>query len=135
MRCGGAREHLMKRWILPVATITIVVGSCAPNERQEVIEPGVTVAAVVGGKESAPCGWPSTVDVNGCTGTLIHPRVVTTAAHCLYGASGRVTFTAGKDKGGSFQLTGMCKGGARGSNGGGSKRDWAYCVIPEDDRV
>jgi MYXO-CTERM domain-containing protein len=78
--------------------------------------------------------------VNGCTATLIHHRVVTTAAHCMQGSTGKVTFTAGKDASGatipgSFSLTGKCTAGARGSSGGGTKNDWAYCVIPEDERV
>jgi hypothetical protein len=90
---------------------------------------------VVGGKQSAACSWPSTVDINGCTGTLIHPRVVTTAAHCLVGTSMRVTFTAGRGAAGAFSVTGRCVGGARGASGGGSNRDWAYCVLPEDERI
>jgi hypothetical protein len=121
--------------------VAVAFLACAPPEDEENASanptpiPALTVAPVVGGTMAAPCAWPSTVDVNGCTATLIHPRVVTTAAHCLSGASGKVTFTAGKGVGGSFSMTGMCKGGARGSAGGGSSRDWAYCVIPEDPRV
>lgn len=90
---------------------------------------------VVGGRPSAACGWPSTVDVNGCTATLIHPRVVTTAAHCMRGSSGKVTFTAGKGVPGAFSVTGRCRVGATGSSGGGTGRDWAYCVLPDDARI
>jgi hypothetical protein len=97
---------------------------------------GIHATPVVGGKESAPCAWPSTVDVSGCTATLIHPRVVTTAAHCL-GRSGsaRVTFTDGEGKPGSFTVMATCTAGARGGRGGVGPRDWAYCVLPEDERV
>jgi MYXO-CTERM domain-containing protein len=113
--------------------------SCAPPEADDsasaAVAPAVTVAPVVGGTMSAPCGWPSTVDVNGCTGTLIHHRVVTTAAHCLSGTSAKITFTAGRNQPGAFSLTGTCKAGARGSAGGGTSKDWGYCVIPEDMRV
>jgi hypothetical protein len=91
--------------------------------------------AVVGGKVSAQCAWPSTVDVGGCTGTLIHHQVITTAAHCIRGTSARISFTAGRGTAGAFTLTARCKTGATGASGGGTNRDWAYCVIPEDERV
>ena len=91
-------------------------------------------AVVVGGKESALCGWPSTVDISGCTGTLIHHRVVTTAAHCLFGrSSAQIKFMAGRDEPGSFTVMGRCKTGSLFSGGAGG--DWAYCVLPEDPRV
>ena len=118
------------------------VAACASDAgTSPTVTPEVTVAKVVGGKTTDPCDWPSTVDVEvAAPRTLIHHRVVTTAAHCMQGSTGKVTFTAGKDASGatipgSFVLTGKCKAGARGSSGGGTKNDWAYCVIPEDDRV
>jgi hypothetical protein len=94
----------------------------------------VAAAAVVGGQTTDPCDWPSTVDVNGCTGTLIHPRVVTTAAHCL-NFTNQVKFTAGNGIAGSFSVDAQCNGGAFGSFGGGTSNDWAYCILPDDDRV
>ncbi len=112
------------------------IAACEQEVAVEVDEPGVTQAPVVGGKEVSVCQWPSTVMVGGCTGTLIHPRVVTTAAHCL-ATSGTATVTFGgtRNAPGAFSLSAECRSGARGSSGGGSSRDWGYCVIPEDDRV
>lgn len=110
------------------------VGEYADAGTRVVEDLGLTKAAVVGGKESALCGWPSTVDIGGCTGTLIHHRVVTSAAHCLTGrSSAQIKFMAGKDEPGSFTVMGRCRTGSLWGGGGGG--DWAYCVIPEDPRV
>ncbi len=45
---------------------------------------------IVGGSSVEVCGWPTTVSSGGCTSTLVHPRVISTAQHC--GIPGQVTF-------------------------------------------
>lgn len=44
-------------------------------------------AEIAGGESVASCGWPSVVLLRGngylCTGNLIHPEIVATAAHCI----------------------------------------------------
>lgn len=37
---------------------------------------------IIGGAPSLSCAWPSTVFLENCTGTLIHPEIVVYAAHC-----------------------------------------------------
>lgn len=102
---------------------------------------GQVTAEVVGGTSATACQWPSAVRVDaatGCTGTLIHPRVVTTAAHCLNGtakSSAKITFGGGSGTAGSFSLQGTCRAGARGESGVDTSSDWGYCVIPDDPRV
>jgi len=40
------------------------------------------VPAISSGIVTQTCQFPTTTLMNGCTGTLVHPRLVTTAAHC-----------------------------------------------------
>src|SRR5262245_15942315 len=102
------RRMLARLWLpLSISALAVVCATCAelpsPGENEgngdgdaknsenvPTIEVGSIAEFVVGGQMSAACGWPSTVDISGCTGTLIHPRVVTTAAHCLSGSSARI---------------------------------------------
>lgn len=48
-------------------------------------------ARVVGGRPVKSCQWPSTLLLDAgshtCTGTLVHPRIMITAAHCIKGRS------------------------------------------------
>jgi uncharacterized protein (TIGR03382 family) len=41
-----------------------------------------TTQPIVGGQNATTCQWPTAVLLSGCTGTLVHPLIVTTAAHC-----------------------------------------------------
>ncbi|MGH1342783.1 MAG: trypsin-like serine protease [Nannocystales bacterium] len=47
-------------------------------------------SSIIGGGPVASCEWPSTVFLENCTGTLIHPEIVVYAAHC--GEAERVWF-------------------------------------------
>jgi len=40
-------------------------------------------SAILGGTPVAACGWPSTVWVDVCTATLVHPSMVVLASHCI----------------------------------------------------
>lgn len=99
-------------------------------------EIGEIQQSVIGGTPATDCQWPTTVRVDPaqCTGTLIHPRIVTTAAHCMYGTTATIGFGA-RGAATSFSVSARCVAGARGSSGGGTGRDWAYCVLPEDPRI
>jgi hypothetical protein len=112
--------------------------ACGESSREGVADVEQTAAAVIGGEAVDSCAWPTTVGVNAwgsCTGTLIHPRVITTAAHCLTGNTAVIFFGASRTSPGAFSLTGRCRAGAPNGWGIGTSRDWGYCVLPQDERV
>lgn len=37
---------------------------------------------IYGGEPAKACEWPTSVGLGGCTGTLVHPRIMLSAAHC-----------------------------------------------------
>jgi len=122
-----------------VALALCTLAACSDiQDADEATTVDVAAQAVVGGERVDSCNWPSTVSVNAwgsCSGTLIHPRIVTTAAHCLSAPETTIYFGAGRNSPGAFGLTARCRAGADGSEGANTDADWAYCVLPEDARV
>lgn len=87
---------------------------------------------VVNGVPSKTCAWPTTVNVGGCTGTLVHPKLVIYAAHCGRRASA-VQFGEKRPFARSIR-TEYCKtypGGGQPEKGGDHK-DYAFCVLAQE---
>lgn len=86
-------------------------------------------SGVYGGQPVAPCGWPTSVSMEGsCTGTLVHPEVVVYAQHC--GASyGSVRLGDTIDGTGRSVPTEFCTTYPGG--GPGTGRDVAVCKLAE----
>ena len=83
---------------------------------------------IYGGNVTNPCAWPTTVSLNGCTGTLVHPEVVIYAAHC--GSVGSVSFADNEYAPAQIVATKSCSTHP-GYWGEGSGRDIAFCTLSQ----
>jgi hypothetical protein len=72
----------------------LALSACAYDVEQDAPEAvGMAQGEIVQGTVVEGCGWPVTVGVgNGCSGSLVHPRVITTAVHCGPGPGTQVRF-------------------------------------------
>lgn len=134
-RLGWVRSVRNQRPRVLVAAAVLLLAPTAFAQGPDEVEADPLDPSIYGGSPSATCGWPTTVLVTGggglCTGTLVHPQVVITAAHCTGN---------GDNKQFGFGPT----GNSRSSNGtcyphpnynGNATNDIAYCTLtqPVDD--
>lgn len=68
------------------ACITTAIATRA--SASEIHSAPVPPEPIYGGMATEECGWPTTVFLDGCTGTLVHPELVVFASHCLFFAGG-----------------------------------------------
>ena len=76
------------------------------------------------------CQWPTAVGALGCTSTLVHPLVVTTANHCVAGAGPRA-ITFGDTWSGAGVVRRVPVRRCFGSGGSGVRGDFGFCVLAE----
>lgn len=85
--------------------------------------------------------WPATMvsRPSGCTATMIGPRVMLTAAHCVENGASVMFFIAGRTRTATCthheKYTAAYDNAPTGANWAATSADYAVCVVPEADRV
>jgi hypothetical protein len=117
---------------LSFATLALIVGLPAhARAASKVLQSRPTNGYVVGGTTVEPCQWPTSVSLGGCTATLVHPRLITYAAHC--GASwGAATFGERAQGGRSVGIDHCVTNPGFTGDNLGAGYDFAYCVLDEE---
>jgi len=92
---------------------------------------------IFGGDAVEECGWPSTVMMDGCTGTLVHPQVAIFASHCMFFADGVGPETVGFGEHNNAPVREVATDGClmfdgwTPDMGAGEGNDVAFCVLAE----
>lgn len=122
--------------VLAVYLALVPLAACTPEPDLETESPpeidNVQVP-IVGGTRQVSCQWPTAVGALGCTSTLVHPLVITTANHCVAGGGPRqITF------GDTWSGAGVVRRVAvrrcfsnTGAAGSGLRGDFGFCVLAE----
>lgn len=64
------------------ASTVLMIPSADAGELRSINNSSSSITRIYGGEITKTCEFPQTVFVGGCTGTLVHPRVVISAHHC-----------------------------------------------------
>lgn len=86
--------------------------------------PAPSPPRIMGGQVAGTCQWPASVLMNSCSGTLVHPQIVLTAAHCPN--TNTVRFGVGGDD--RLVPTDYCRGAPEYPSIG---HDYQYCKLSQ----
>lgn len=136
------RGLLMRRQLgLAIVAVAVCAGSWPGSARAEDPPESVEVAveqdpAVYGGTAANACGWPTAVYLSfgfsACSGTLVAPEIVITAAHCPNSTSGtNATVSFGEGFGGGERNVSATCYSSPGWTGQVGGTDFGYCRLSQ----
>ncbi|MBC8068630.1 MAG: trypsin-like serine protease, partial [Deltaproteobacteria bacterium] len=76
------RSYAGRLFVFVALASGAVLGGATPAAAASPITTQPDPSSIIGGGPVDACDWPSTVFLENCTGTLIHPEIVVYAAHC-----------------------------------------------------
>ena len=107
--------------LLPVVLASVIASLVAGCTDQASSSVESVTQPVLQGKPCATCQWPTALNGGGCTVTLVHPRVITTAKHC--GTPRQITFGENRNMVTRRATVERCFQAASG--------DFAFCTLTE----
>jgi hypothetical protein len=113
--------------IILLLAFTMSACAAAPSDSAS-LDVGAKASPIIGGRLTHEGEWPAVVSLGGCTGTLVHARLVVFAAHC--GTSiPSVRFGPSADTPDRVVATSRCAEFPNARLGDGT--DLAYCMLAE----
>jgi hypothetical protein len=111
------------------AAVAMSLVACAPpepaaEEVERVAQP------IIGGSPATTCQWPTTVGAVNCTSTLVHPRIITTADHCV-ADGGPTHITFGERWSGAGVVKTVPVTECFGAAAAGLAGDFGFCILAE----
>ena len=120
-------RSMLRRFFSGVAAaLWLAVMGCASPSADDVAG---AERSIVGGTTASACSWPSTVLAGGCSGALVHPRLVVTAAHCVPDGITDVDF--GESASRLARIVNVARCSAHPSYNGNTD-DIGFCLLAED---
>lgn len=120
---------------LVVCSFVSGVSFAETTRAAEIQDTPETLRRIVGGEPTPECAWPTAVGFGYCSGTLIHPRVVISAAHCVHEDRASTVYLGPSiDRPAREVAVESCTSyeGFAGRFGEGT--DWAFCILEEPVR-
>jgi hypothetical protein len=126
-----------RSWFFPgpvAAALSTAALACATPPPAEPVPPAEVEEIqqqIISGTPAGSCQWPTAVEAEGCTSTLVHPRVIVTADHCVAGGGPtEISFGETSNASGRIRTVGVAQ--CFGAAAAGLEGDFGFCILSEE---